>query len=205
MCQFTVPGSSCWWLFYLNAPVLHRHRAEEANRDKWSRCVISIFSSSAANFLHIANKRLFGADDNPMRSFRRWKWVCGCWEDRQYSKQMAVPQGSNKVLENKFWSLLHLFPCISFIQVCLSGALSSQWNTHSIACFQVHLFSVCDASAVEASITSLRPSLSVYYYSLVGNSSGEGVPLVSSSSHLGCWRASNYAYWVCNGVQIEGR
>ncbi len=54
-----------------------------------------------------------------MRSFRRWKWVCGCccWEDRHYSKQMTVPQGSDKVLENKFWSLLHLSPCISFIQV----------------------------------------------------------------------------------------
>ncbi len=53
-----------------------------------------------------------------MRNFRRWKWVCGCccWEDRHHSKQMAVPQGY-KVLENKFWSLLHLSPCISFIQV----------------------------------------------------------------------------------------
>ncbi len=33
------------------------------------------------------------------------------------SIQMAMPQGSDKMLENKFWSLLHLSPCISIIQV----------------------------------------------------------------------------------------
>ncbi len=99
------------------------------------------------------------------------------------------------------------FTCLlalALSRFCLLGALSSQWDTHSVACFQVHLFSVCDASAVEANITSLRPSLYVYYYSFVGNSSG-GVPLVNSSSHLGCWRASNCTSWVCNGLWIEGQ
>ncbi len=197
-------GSSCWWLFNLNAPVLHRHRAEEANRDEWSRCVISIFSSPAANFLQTRGSLVLttilwetSEGENGYVGF-----VVG--RTRTTVNKWQCLKAATRCWRTSFGRFFTCLLALALSRFCLSGALSSQWDTHYVACFHVHLFSVSDASAVEANIRSLCPSLSVYYYCLVGNSSGEVVPLVSSSCHLGCWRASIYAFWVCNGVGIEG-